>query len=566
MKLNKIALRNSSIAFIITISFVACDKDFASVDSDIINDDTATNFNTTSEKFNVISYNKPLNPIQTNNLGLNMLGVYDDPTYGRTVASLLTQVNTSLLDPSFGDNVILDSVVLTIPFFSRNVGVIDETFIDYEIDSLLPRGESYNPIKLSIFENTYFLRDFNPNDDFDSDQAYFSNKSASSTEQIGTLDLESVLIDEIESLTISNQEIILTDGADTDAVITERLSPRIRLVWDKDVAEDDAVISYWTNKIIAQEGLSTLSNPNNFNDYFRGLYFKAEPESMSDNGSLMLLNLSQQESNITLYYSFDSPTQEGERDQSIYLLTFSPTRVNFFENDFTTLIPTGDEVNGDDRLFLKGGEGSLAGIKLFDGLNSDDDDTTDNTFEAWRKQYVILNDQGEFESYRRLINEANLIFYVDQDQVMGEEPDRLYLYNRSNGGPLLDYIQDSQNNSVPLLSIPNHLGILEREDTDEGKGIRYKMKITSHVNSLLLDNAENVQLGIAVSGNVNLEATVPQYIEQTGTDLESTVPVSSIITPRGTILHGSNSEDINKRLYLEIFYTCLETDIDCPNN
>ena len=335
MKLNKIALRNSSIAFIITISFVACDKDFASVDSDIINDDTATNFNTTSEKFDVISYNKPLNPIQTNNLGLNMLGVYDDPTYGRTVASLLTQVNTSLLDPSFGDNVILDSVVLTIPFFSRNVGVIDETFIDYEIDSVLPRGESYNPIKLSIFENTYFLRDFNPNDDFDSDQAYFSNKSASITEQIGALDLESVLIDEIESLTISNQEIILTDGADTDAVITERLSPRIRLVWDKDVAEDDAVISYWTNKIIAQEGLSTLSNPNNFNDYFRGLYFKAEPESMSDNGSLMLLNLSQQESNITLYYSFDSPTQESERDQSTYLLTFSPTRVNFFENDFT---------------------------------------------------------------------------------------------------------------------------------------------------------------------------------------------------------------------------------------
>jgi len=287
---------------------------------------------------------------------------------------------------------------------------------------------------------------------------------------------------------------------------------------------------------------------------------------MSDNGSLMLLNLSQQESNITLYYSFDSPTQESERDQSTYLLTFSPTRVNFFENDFTTLIPTGDEVNGDDRLFLKGGEGSLAGIKLFDGLNPDDDDTTDNTFEAWRKQYVILNDLGEFESYRRLINEANLIFYVDQDQVMGEEPDRLYLYNRANGVPLLDYIQDSQNNSVPLLSIPNHLGILEREDTDEGKGIRYKMKITSHVNSLLLDNAENVQLGIAVSGNVNLEATVPQYIEQTGTDEESTVPVSSIITPRGTILHGSNSEDITKRLYLEIFYTCLETDIDCPNN
>ncbi|RZN74727.1 MAG: DUF4270 domain-containing protein [Winogradskyella sp.] len=573
MKLNKIALRNILIAFIIAFGFVACDKDFASVNSDIINDDTATNFNTTSEKFDVISYNNPLNPVQTNDLGLNMLGVYDDPTYGRTIASVLTQVNTGLIDPTFGENVVLDSVVLTIPFFSRNVGVIDETFIDYEIDSVLPREESYSPIKLSIFENSYFLRDFNPNDDFDSNQAYFSNKSASSTEQIGSADLESILIDEIESLTISDKEVILTDGAEPDATITERLSPRIRLVWDKDVIEDNDVITYWTNKIIAQEGLSTLSNPNNFNDYFRGLYFKAEPEDMSTSGSLMLLNLSQQDANITLFYSFDSPTIENERDEATYVLTFSPTRVNFFENNFTTTIPVGDEINGDDLLYLKGGEGSIAGIKLFDGLNSDDDDTSDNTFEAWRKQYVILNDEGEFESSRRLINEANLIFNVAKDEIMTDdsgntqEPDRLYLYNKTNGGPLIDYLQDSQNNSAPLFSIPNHLGILERDDTNEGEGIRYKMRITSHINSLLLDNAENVELGIAVSGNVNLEATVPQYTEQTGTDEENTVPVSSIITPRGTILHGSTSAvSEDKRLYLEIFYTCLETDINCPNN
>jgi hypothetical protein len=31
--------------------------------------------------------------------------------------------------------------------------------------------------------------------------------------------------------------------------------------------------------------------------------------------------------------------------------------------------------------------------------------------------------------------------------------------------------------------------------------------------------------------------------------------LSSVITPRGTILHGNNTEDETKRVYLEIYYT-----------
>ncbi|RZN84699.1 MAG: DUF4270 domain-containing protein [Winogradskyella sp.] len=564
MKLYKKSLRSLLVLASIAITFIACDKDFTTIDSDIINEETATNFNTTSEKFDVISYTDRLSPVQTSGLGLNMLGVFNDPTYGQTVASVVTQVNTGLVNPTFGDNVILDSVVLSIPFFSRSIGLTEDNNIEYEIDSVLPREDSYNPIKLSIYENSYFLRDFDPNEDFDISQSYFSNKSASATEQIGPSDLEFTLIDEIETLDISEQEVVLTDGDETEPIITQRLTPRIRIVWDKNVTEDDDAINYWTQKILDQEGEATLSNPNNFNDYFRGLYFRAEP--VNNNGSLMLLNLSQQDANVTLFYSFDSPTVTGERDQATYILTFSPTRANFFENNFNLPFADGDEVQGDSRLYLKGGEGALASISLFDGENSDDDNTTDNTFEAFRKQFINLDDEGNFESSRRLINEANLVFYVDEDLVEGEEPQRLYLYNKTNGGPLVDYFEDTQNNTLPSVSIPNHLGVLTRDETT-GQG-RYKMKITSHINNLLLNNTENVELGIAVSGNVNLEATVPQYrVQETGSGAE-TLPVSSVITPRGTVLHGNNNEDTNisKRLFLEIFYTCLETDIDCPNN
>lgn len=568
MKLKKIALRNFLIVIAVAFSFVACDKDFATVDSDIINEDTATNFNTTSEKYDVISYTNRLEPIQTNGLGLYQLGYFKDDTYGETTSSILTQVSSSLIDPTFGPDqtpgdVTLDSVVMTIPFFSRNTGISDENTLGYELDSVFSSTDDLASIKLSIYENNYFLRNFNPNDDFDSPQAYFSDRSISNSEQIGTADLEFQLIDVIDELKISDKEIILTDGAETDPIITERLSPRIRKVWNKDIAADADVINYWNTKILAQEGQTTLSNANNFNDYFRGLYFKAE--TFNGNGSLLLLNLEQTDANIVLHYSFESATVEDEIDNATYTLTFGANRVNFLENNFNILSPTdGDEVNGDDRIFLKGGEGAVANIKLFNGENADDDDTTDNTFEAWRKQFVILDEDGEFESSRRLVNEANLVLYVDQDQVNGKEPERLYLYNGLLNGALLDYFEDTQNNSLPQISIPTHLGILERDDS--GKGLRYKMRITTHINNILINGAENVELGLAVSGNVNLESTVPQYQELTSGSESNTIPVSTIITPRGTVLHGNNSSVAGKKLELEIFYTCLETDMDCPNN
>lgn len=559
MKLNKIAFRNLVLISIITFGFIACDEDFSSIDSDIINNGNATNFNTTSEKFEVISYTDALEPVQTNGLGINMLGVYDDPIYGRSVSSVLTQVSNALVAPTFGNNVTLDSVVLTIPFFATNEGVSDEGAILYSLDSVLPRGDDFESIKLSLFENTYFLRDFDPNGDFDESQRYFSNQSASATEQIGTSEIEAIPIAVIDPLPISNKEVVLKAGPETDAEITARLSPRIRKVWN---ASDTDVINYWTNKIINQEGQQTLSNSNNFNDYFRGVYFKAEP--LNDDGSLMLLNFGAQDSNITLHYSFDSPTVAGERDESTYVLTFSPTRINLIENQFLPLTD-GDDVNGDEMLKLKGAQGSIAGIKLFNGETNDDDNSTDNTFEAWRKQFVNLNDEGEFESSKRLVNEANLVFYVDQSQVNGEEPERLYLYDRTNGSPLIDYSQDIINNTLPQFSIINHLGVLEKDETTN-QGIRYKMRITSHINNLLINNTDNVELGLAVSGNVNLEEAVPQFREQSGNNQEiRTVPSSSIITPRGTVLHGNNSLDIDKRLMLEIIYTCLETDADCPD-
>ncbi|HKK12462.1 MAG TPA: hypothetical protein VJ945_06495, partial [Flavobacteriaceae bacterium] len=66
MKKKLFALKNFAIITVLLSSFVACDKDFASIDSDIINNDNASHFNTDAMRFNVVTYNKKLDPVQTN--------------------------------------------------------------------------------------------------------------------------------------------------------------------------------------------------------------------------------------------------------------------------------------------------------------------------------------------------------------------------------------------------------------------------------------------------------------------------------------------------------------------
>jgi hypothetical protein len=148
------------------------------------------------------------------------------------------------------------------------------------------------------------------------------------------------------------------------------------------------------------------------------------------------------------------------------------------------------------------------------------------------------------------------VFYVDQNSLDGKEPNRIYLYDIENKTPLVDYFLDGQNNTVPSISVSNHLGPLQRvDDEPNGEGIKYKLLITEHINNLLLRDSTNVDLGLSVSLNVNLEELLPQRDVLTTEDTDDTTPISSIITPRGTVLHGNNTEDETKRVYLEIYYT-----------
>lgn len=528
MKKKYIALKNFALATLLISSFIACDKNFANLDSDIINHDNAVHFNTDSTFFDAVTFNKKLDPVQTNGLPVNLLGIYNDPLYGTTTANVVTQITPSVFGSTFGENAVLDSVVLTIPYFSTSLEVADSGETLYKLDSVYGSA----PIKLSIYESNYFLRDYDPNSSIGTGQKYYSDGSTGE-DQISDSQLEGSLLFETDDFTPSEKEIQLLDSV--GGTISTRLAPSFRVKLDS---------LFWQQKILDKGGEPELSNANNFKNYFRGLYFKAE--STSSDGNTTLLNFADTNANITLYYSYDS-TVEGEgRLSTTYILTFSGNRVNLL-SPITFSIPGGDEVNGDEKLYLKGGQGSLAVINLFDGTIVD----PDTGLEVPQLEYFKAK-KGKW-----LINEANLVFYVDQDLVGDlKEPDRIFLYDIDNGTPLEDFSLDLDNTTTPINSKITHLGRLERVDGDpNGLGIKYRLKITQHISNILLNDSTNVRLGLAVSANVNLEGSSSQPSVLTSDTLVNKVPISSIVTPEGTVLYGNNTTNEDKKVYLEIFYT-----------
>ena len=207
MNTRKKILQNIALLTIMLAGFISCEKDFVSIDSDVVNSDNTTNFNTDLFEFPVRTYNKKITPFQTNGLPTNLLGYYNDAVYGSSSVNYVGQMTPTSYNPTFGDNVVIDSIVLNIPYFSSIAESDGEGNTTYELDSIF--GDS--PIKLSIYKNNYFLRDFNPELEFDESQRYFSNGTTSSSDMISASTLEGQLLYENDAFLPSADEIRLTE-------------------------------------------------------------------------------------------------------------------------------------------------------------------------------------------------------------------------------------------------------------------------------------------------------------------------------------------------------------------
>ena len=549
-------MKNTKLLSVIFIIFIySCDKDFTSIDSDVISAENAINFNTTSIDYPIVASNLRLNPVKSNNLPSFMLGYNNNPFFGESKANFLGQIIPAEFSPSFGENVVLDSVVLTIPYYSRGVETSEDGDISYEIDSVYGNTAT----KLYVYKSNFYLRDFNPSGDFSDAQNYYSNGALSNSESINQAEIEAELLyesgilgDGSDDFIPSSERIDLTSlDSLGETYVSSSLAPAIRLKLNN---PND---NFWQSLFFENEGNPELINPNTFKEFFRGLYIKAD--GVNSDGSMMLLNFASSNTKLTIHYtsetSTDSDTDSGGTStetissQNEYVLNFTDNLVNIYENNFLVDVSNPNTVDGDERIYLKGGEGYMSTVDLFGGDIQDENGEMVNAFEHFKNSFY----DEENEIANKIINEAYIEFFVDQTQDIGSEPDRIYLYNFEQNTALIDYFLDQSVSSTTINAKINHLEPLTRDgDSITGEGIKYKIRITEHLNNLILRDSTNAKLALVVTSNVG---SIDNFSILNSGEENRDFPSGAILTPKGTVLHGSQSEDIDKRPRIKIYYT-----------
>lgn len=519
----------------------SCDKDFNAIGDDLIGDD---HFGLESEKYDVLAYNQEVTPIQSNSLTVNALGIYDNPVLGTTTANYATQVALTAYAPSIGESPVIQSVVLSVPYFSHVTAANPDGSSTYVLDSIY--GAPEGKLKLSVYESgvqmrasyfdggNQFAQLYNTDMDTDTGVPEYINfdarKVGSRLNTGGVLENDQFFFD-AKQIT----DVTTTDGKE----VTTKVAPEMRLNLDN---------AFFQSKILSAPA-AKLATADVFQEYFRGLYFQVE-RSGSDPSNMALMDFTK--GKITIKYKAKTDiTTDGEtvEDRTLVInLTGSTASLlkDAKSSDYATAIQNPNPA-GDERLFLKGGQGSLAVLEL-NGL-------------AAKLEEIRAN--------KWLVNEANLVFYIDTLQMaktadgstdikkMAKEPKRVYLYDLDNNLPIVDYATDGSTSITtdPRMTKVIYGGIVNVNSTTK-RGSYYKIRLTNHIRNIIKNaSAKNVRLGLVAIDDISITASNKLKLKNS---VISEAPRSTVLTPVGTVLYGGTSGSTiptGKKLQLEIYYT-----------
>ncbi|PKB16514.1 DUF4270 domain-containing protein [Flavobacterium sp. 5] len=527
-------LRNSFFKIIPFLFFIvlfnSCDKEFNVIGEDLIGDNS---FGIKKEEFPVVGYNQKIGPIQSNNMDINPLGVYKNSSFGTTKANFVTQVALATVAPDIDESAVIVSAVLTIPYFSTLTGS-NADGNTYELDSIY--GPSKAKMNLKIYESNYYMRDLDPEEQLTQPQKYYTNQYSEFFTQKGDLLYDS-------SADLVNDKVFFFDPKeivvkDVDNVVTSRTVPGMKL---------NLNTAFFQNKILKASDAS-LANNAAFKEYFRGLFF--DIENIDAEGNMAMLNF--KGGKITITYN---ETISEVITEKTLVIQLSGNTVSLLDQsnpnqDYTDSTPINPDetykANGDDNLYLKGGEGSMSVLKLFSAIDN-------HGLELSEAPNGVPDELDDMRRNKYLINEADLIFHLNSE-AMGNNPipQRIYLYDFTNKQILIDYLDNSAA-SNPKNDKFVFGGIINKDTDANGGGYYYKFRITNYIRSLVKNtDSTNVDLGLVVTENINKSAF---YSLRDKTQSPFKVPMASVMNPLGTIVYGNNVADEKKRLKFVVYYT-----------
>ena len=590
--------------------YTSCNQDYTPVGENLFRDQT---LKTLTESVPAFTFQKKLRKVQTNGLPLAQLGKINHPVFGLAEANITTQL-TIANNPFFGNhrqqfedepdetdpNIIpenekVTAVYLEIPFFtnqqdSDNDGVIDSLDADpndpqsnsdedeltdliefqaglnplnadsdgdgildhndgdnasyqsennsYQIDSIY--GNRAASFSLKVYELTAYLNNLDPQDNFETTQAYYSTQDYFDEGLYGTTLFDDTIVLNFEEIRINYEEDDPeTPDIDETTQVETRISPRIKVPLN---------IDYFQKNLIDKEGTDELLNNTAFQKAMRGLIIRAD--DFSDD-LYMLLDIQNAEVKVTYEYDnyqtqgtlgdlSDDTTELAEKDFS---LTFNGIRINtlkntLFDGAVQERITNSNNETPVDKIYIQ--SGSLMGkVRLFSQENPEDNELID---------YI--------KGQTWLINEANLIFYIDPETANSQEllAQRLYLFNYKSGAPLTDYIIDSSVSNFGTNSNKNFFGGLLEFD-DANIPYRYKFNITNHISNIIRNDSTNIDLGLVVNADINNLTPLKAITEFSEEVL--LYPLTATLNPLGAILVGSHPDAIldDKKVRLEIIYS-----------
>ena len=536
--------------FVTVLLLVSCDKDFNEIGSDIIGED---HFGLEQDSIKgITAYNIDFGSVESSNLPINALGYYNHPFFGKTKASFVSQIVLDTINPSFGTNPTVTKVELSLPYFSTLISTDAQTGNrTYELDSIYGSSK----IKLSVYESNYYLRDYSASSSFQETQKYFSGDQ----NDFDTYKNPSRLnnddsVNQNDEFLFSPDEIRTYKTVDGAQVVDTRSVPGMRLNLRND---------FFQNKLFGSSASGQLKNNTIFKEYFRGLYFKAENASSApDQGSLALLDFKKGKIVVTYAVNVTDDTGAVTTKERQLSLSLSGNTVNVFENNYTSNYTSGlanSDMNlGDEKLYLKGGQGSMTVIDLFKKEDLKGYDAQGNLIGANGVSDELDDLRNPADGKKWLINESSLTFWIDKTAMAGgAEPNRIYLYDLNNHRPLIDYYYD---NSVSPNAKDNkylHDGIIKKETTSDKRGIKYRIRLTKHIQNLIYHDSTNVKLGLVVTESIGaINSAKLKNPFTSGNLILDRVPFSSVMNPLGTVIFGSNPNvPVDKRLKLKIYYT-----------
>jgi len=522
----------------------SCDEDFNEIGSGIFGND-GFNF----EKYTVQNLNSSTiatGDVSTKNLPINNLGVYQDPVFGNTIAHFVTQVEMKNATDftSIGLNPTIDSVYIYIPYNSTISNTDSDGNSTYTLNNVYGSGS----FTLNVFENGYFLRNFDPNNNLNTQEYFSSDKPLFDNNKIGLNGggriNNSSNTNQNTNFKASNQEIklfkydkegaIVTDS-NNSPIVKERKKPGIWLDLDK---------NYFQNRFFANGQNSNFINNSIFKEFFKGLYFNVE--SNANQNLFTQLNIAGGE--FVIIYKQDKSASDSTKERKELKLKIgysinqsdasTSTTVNLIENFNTEEFKNALTSDSKNPLWIRGNNGAIATISLF-GNNSNSNE--------------VPEELQQLRDNKWLINQAVLTVFVDKSTLINPEtlqPNRLFLYDAKNNIALTDYNIDTSTN--PTKGIYN--GLIDVSSTDNT--IKYRFRITNHINNLIRKDSTNVLLGLAVTSDINLtdfnNLKTPKNSYNTNI---TKIPTGSTTSPVGTVLYGPEHSDLNTRMKLDIYYT-----------